>query len=491
LNKRFKYFLGLFLSVFFLNAQLFNLPLSNAGLQMHGAHVYCYGFSKNQLMIYKINSDSQKLDSMGFNLTQNSDNYFQTFADTLHQYLNIYLMEKNSKAYQIYRYNKNFELLANPANIEAGRLNNTILFGDNFLYSNHNVFAIKTINDSSGTQFYLNKYVLKSRTENFDYALKWQYPFERKNIFSVSIVDVSEKCVRLLASVYKGLKEGEWLLMLDVEKGTLIKAIKLNNKLQKEILMQPKIYFDRMDKSMHLFGQKFEPNQYAPLSNVLSIGGASVANVYHIQIDSLNEIINRWEYKIPLNNSNTGAKKILQGFVLKINSVHKKLDNGLELDLDVWKNENNAVCFYYCNSQVIKLIKTEDNYVIQKSVIVANPLIESYYRTPDKQNQNGKLCLENFSQLNSLFSQKQKTPIKLFSKTDELGNLISVFSKLEQNKNNFNVSILSPIKNQFQVSNLFNTKPGYRPTVYKLNNTKFVIGAQSEENIYQLNFFKW
>ena len=175
-NKLICFFLLILPKLFF--GQEFELHLSKAGSLFWQGNIYCYGFQNTTFKIYKLNSQLKTNDSLSVEMGKiNSENYLKISADTLHNFLNIYLQQKEKMQVSILRLNKNFELLAYIENVDIARLNNTVLFSDEIFYYKNCVYSIKTQSDTSGKQFYLNKYELKSEKEHFDYQFKWQFPF--------------------------------------------------------------------------------------------------------------------------------------------------------------------------------------------------------------------------------------------------------------------------------------------------------------------------
>jgi len=314
LKNKFITLIIFFLS-FQLQAQLKTFGLVKGNCQLFSGNLYAYGIKANSgFCIYKLDLKLNCTDSLTIEISRsNPDSYLQNWSDTLHGFLNIYLQKKEKKTVTIFRFTKKFELLATIENIEVTRLNNTSLFSSESFYFNNSVYSIKTESDTSGKQFYLNKYFLKSSTDNFDYEFKWQFPFERKNIRSAHIFYANKTHVFLFVTVFGGIKTGQWILKIEAESAKLVKATKINSKEETNVYLFGDFLFDKNTNSFQFVGQKFKETEVAFKENKFSFPGPAFITLYSFQFDSLGEISNKQDFKIPIvdvKSAKSSSKRI-------------------------------------------------------------------------------------------------------------------------------------------------------------------------------------
>src|SRR5690606_19918859 len=317
-------------------------------------------------------ADLKVKDSLSIKLKGNADSYLDLTYDTLHGYLNIYLQQKETKKVNIFRFNKKNELVASIDQIEIARLNNTSLFSNETLFYKNIVYSVKTESDTSGKQFYINKYELKSETENFDYIFKWQFPFERKNVSSAHIFHANKNYVLLFVMVSDGPKTGQWILKLNAESGQLIRGTKLNDKAETNAYFFGNFFFDEVYKSVYLAGQKFTHAQFDPVTQKLSIANAPSLVLYTLELDSIGDIQNKQDFKVPVNDIPAGVKKTTGSYIVRIADFKKTADGRLILESDIFRSSNNNPCFYYVNSTFFTIVRSEERSFIEKATVQQN-----------------------------------------------------------------------------------------------------------------------
>lgn len=418
-------------------------------------------------------------------------NYLQTYSDTLHDYLNIYFQKKDKKAITILRLNKKFELVATIENVDVARLNNTAMFSSENFYFKNNVYSLKTESDTSGKQFYLNKYCLKSETQNFDYEFKWQFPFERKNIHSAHIFYSNKDYVLLFVVVNSGIKAGQWVLKINAETGKLEKGTKINDKGETNSYLYGASFIDKNYKSISLVGQKFSPAQFQINENKLSIANAAFTTLYYAEIDSSGEITLKQDFKVPVNDLKTGMQKTSNSFLLRLSNLSKKADGSLSFEGDVFKGANSNLCYLYANTTQFNIVPIEDKLALEKNSIGPNLLIADYFVTLDKLDMNGKLCMDSVNQFEKLFYKPLTFPVKQQFKLDDTKNPVWILSKHTNKKNEINFSFLSLVNKVYKVSPVEVLNEVVNPVFIALTPTSFIIASQIEDEKYQLKLFNW
>jgi hypothetical protein len=489
----------LFLFVFAISrffGQIKQFDITNGNTQAFNKQIYVYGLiSKNQsafFCIYKINAQLKTLDSLVFDLGKQSiGSYLQTYSDTLHGYLNVYLQKKEKKLVTIFRFNKKFERVATIENVNVARLNNASGFDHELFYFKNHIYTIKIQSDSGGKQFYLNKYALKSDTTNFDYQFVWQFPFERKNIHSAHIFFANKEYVLVYVGVLNGIKKGQWILKINALSGNLIRGIKLNDKYDLASYQFGNILMDSISKSIHVVGQKFTEAQFNQQENKLAISNTPFASIYLINIDSTGEVMAKNEFKIPIIEQKTVGKKVSRGFILRINSLIKEKEDKLIFDADIFSCNDNSLVYFYSNTARYIIIPIDEKLVLEKNAVTINPLIEKFYVTPDKLDMNGKLQIDTLNQFEKLFYKPLNFPVKQDFKVGTDNNPLWVLRKSNSKKNSINYSFLRLEKKIYQLSVIEDFLMNTRPQFTKLSNDVFILSNQVSNEKYQVKLFTW
>ena len=442
--------------------------------------------------IYKFNSQFSITDSVQIEISKKpNETYLQLHSDTLHNFLNIYLQKENQNTVQVLRFDPQLKLLCSLPAIDVARLNNTSLFDSDVLHFNEEVYSVKIISDSSGKQFYINKFKLVSSEKNFDYEMSWQFPFERKNVQQAHLIYINKKHVYVYVDVSQGIKKGQWLLKLNALNGQLIRASKINDKGETNTYFFGNHYFDTGNQSLHLIGMQLSGTQYNYEKNILKIDDLTFTSLYHLELDSLGDIQDKQIFKIPIILMTSGAKKISSSTFLKINTLKKNGEGRLVFQGDVFKSTGGSKCFFYVNSIPFSLSYTEIGFVMDKNTITANKMIEDYYFVKDHLDLNGRMCADSLSQFTKLVYQNPSIPIKIAFKTDPENNSLYLLNKHSFNKNNVNYSVLSPVKKIYQLTGIEDIAEHKFPGISFLSKDQYVIFHQSEDQKFQLKLYTW
>ncbi len=444
------------------------------------------------LRIYNLSHNLKIADSNYIELPSSSaENYLNLSYDTLHNFLNIYLQKKDAKDVTIFRFNGKMQTVATIPGVEIARLNNSSLFSGETLFSGRSVYSLKTENDSTGKQFYINKYELKSDLENFDYLFKWQFPFERKNVSAAHLFYADAKCLLLYVIVGNGLKSGEWILKLDPVNGTLIKASKVNEKGDNSTYFFGNFYQDKNDKSFLVAGQKLVEQQFNPVFQKTDLSKAQNLSFYIFRLDSAGEIQAKQEFILPIVDLPSGAKKTVPGYLMRINSIRKNPDSGFTIETDIFRSGNNAPCFLYVNTLLLSLSPGENGWTLKKAIVQQNKLIEDYYASNDKLDMNGKLCVESGSDFGNMFYKNISFPVKLCFKSDTESNSIWLLSKSNSAKKNIDYSVLAPQGNTYKIRSLELISKLAQPSYIRAGESSLIIGSETAEGKYQLTLYNW
>lgn len=476
--------------------QTTSFPIAKGGGIFYGGHLYCYGLATDanrlQLKVYRLNNKGVMLDSTVHDLGKQSvEDYVSVFSDTLHHYLNIYLLKKNEKGVSIIRFNSRNELVANIHQVEIARLNNSAMFDNDVFYFKDNVYALKIIGDSSGRQFYLNKYKLKNEKENFDYEFVWQFPFERKNIQSAKIIYAGPKYVLMFVNVVGSGKEGQWVLRIGAESGNLIKGTKLNAKGETSTYFYGNRLFNTINQTIYLVGQKFSATQFSLKDNRFNIAGAPQLEYYLAEMDSTGELVNKTDFKISTREIVSGPKKTKSSYLLRFPKITRSTEGKFIIETDIYKSTEKGFCFRYTNSLFLKVNQNDESLVAERAEIVNNPDVDQFVFTMDKLDMNGKMCVDSIIDFASLYHRPVTLPIKLQYKYDTLNNPVWLLTKSAIKKNSISYSFLKPEKKIYKVSLIEEITKANDPFLIILSETCFVTGSTQEERKLLLKIYNW
>ena len=494
LKSKLKYLCLIVLS-FKLMAQDRQFSLTNGHAQLFNGSVYVFGFSsveKNAVLrIYKLNQQLKIIDSVIKPLGKTPvDQFLKISSDTLHDYLNIYLQKKEKKIVSIYRFDKTFKMLATIENVDIARLNDISDFENELFYYKNSIYVVKNQRDSSGLQFYLNKYSIKTGSKNFEYDFIWQFPFERKNIRSAHIFYADRKIIFLYVNIH-GPKTGQWILSVNALTGKLIKGTKLNEPEDLSSYEFGSFIADSVKHSLTMLGQKFMSSQLKQSENKLSITNAANAWLYLVEIDSLYTVTSRVGFKLPISEPKTTSKKNTSQFVLRINEIKKSNSGKIVFNVDVFKNNDNSLTFLYSNTSSYELKWVDDALALEKNTISANPQIESFYYSTDKLDMNGRLAVDSLKNFEKLFYKNMTLPVLKKYKTNVSGNPLWVLAKSNTKKNIVTYSYLSPVKKIYQVKLIEEISKSESPIFLNWNADHFIIARQRDELSYLLKSYTW
>lgn len=471
------------------------LSLNKGNCQLYQGSIYSFGIIDQQqnsaCMIYKLNFQLKVLDSLRVDLGKiPADNFLQLFSDTLHDFLNIYVQRRDKKQITIIRVNNLFERIATIENVDVARLNSISTFESELFYFKNAVYTIKNQTDTSGKQFYLNKYILKSDLKNFDYEPKWQFPFERKNINSAHIFYADTNSVLLYVNVIDGTRFGQWILKVNAKTGKLIRGTKLNDKGETSSYQFGTFLIDTVKRTNTYLGQRFTQTQLDQKANKLAISNAAFVSVYLIEIDSAGELLSKQDFKIPVNEPKTTSKKVISNYLLRFNSLIKNKDGVLAFESDIYKNTDNTLCYLYANTTMYKLIPEEETLLLEKNTVGSNQMIEKYYFNTDKMDMNGKICIDSVKQFETFFYKTSNFQVKKQFADTENG-LRWLLTRSDIKKKSINYSTLGPVNKLYQLTTLDDIVKSKDPSIYVLSNSQAIICSQEEENKFQLKLIIW
>jgi hypothetical protein len=476
-------------------AQTLQLNLSKSNCQLFNGNIYSFGITNQKqnttFTIYKLDLKLKKSDSLSIDMGKSViDDFLQVYSDTLHDFLNVYVQRKKKKLVTIFRFNKLFESFTSIENVDVARLNSISSFENELYYYKNSVYTIKHQTDTSGRQFYLNKFSLRSELKNFEYEFKWQFPFERKNINSAHIFYADTNTVFLYVNVSDGLKLGQWILKINAKNGKLIRGTKLNDKGETTSYQYGTFLLDTSKKTLSVIGQRLTQTQFDQKANKLAISNAAFVSVYLIEIDSAGDVLSKQNFKLPINEPKTASKKAISNYILRITSLKKDKEGAYSFEGDCFKNTDNTLCYLYANTNVYNLIPNEESLMLEKSTIGSNLMIEKYYFNTDKLDMNGKLCIDRLSQFETLFYKSLNFPVKKQFKMLD-GNPNWVLTRSDFKKNTINYTVLSPVNKIYQLTKVDDILKSKDPSIITLSETQFILSSQEEDSKFLLKLVAW
>lgn len=496
LKNKFLLLIALLVVFSAIKAQNLNLSLSAANSQLFNKTLFSYGIrqttKENTFCIYKIDEALQLKDSLFLNLGKNKgETFLQCGSDTAHDFLNVYIQKKDANQITVLRFNKNFELLYKINDVDIARLNSISSFNNEVYHFEKDIYTLKTQKDSGGFQFYLNKHRLKSDSENFDYLLKWQFSFERKNIEWAHTFYADKNIVLLYVNIASGLKSGQWVLKIGAEGGQLIKGTRLNDKTEENVYTFGNFHYNLSTKTLLLVGQKFSEKQFQSKQNLLSAIGASFASVYALQIDSIGDVASRQDFKLPILEPKPVAKKTSTNHLLQFVKLKETNQNEYSIEMDLYKTADKINCYNYCNTFTNSIKFIEEKLQLEKKPINSNTYLENFVVSKDKLDRNGKFCIDSLNKLEQVFYKEPAFPVKLGYKPDSLSRPKWLLCKTKLNPASISYQVLQANKTNYELKILEEIPKNQQPSYHALSNSFFVLSRQSSETNYLLKLLKW
>ncbi|MCE3226492.1 MAG: hypothetical protein K0S32_1043 [Bacteroidetes bacterium] len=439
-------------------------------------------------MVYKIARDLKVNDSLSVDAGKASaDDFLQITSDTLHDFLNIYIQKKEKKIVRIIRLDKNLKQVADVSDVDVARLNAIAAFESEIFYYKKDVYTIRAVSqDSSGKQFFLNKYSLKAEDKNFEYEQKWQFPFERSNINSAHVVSADKQFVFLYVNVHDGAKKGQWVLKINAVSGTLIRGTKLTFKGDPGFYAYGKIMRDSTEGMIYAMGQKLSETELDQKENKFNILSKPAVVIYLSRIDSAGELLDKNEYKIPIVEPK--GNKTPNSYLVRMQKLKKK-DGNLSFDLDVYKGSNMG-CYSYCNTTSHNLI-WEEGFVLEKTSVSTNTLVEKYYFNKDKLDMNGKLCIDSLNEFEKFYYKSIPFEVKTGYKFDDLNNVVILLKKSDAKKAQDNYSILNTVNKNLLITRIDDINKNEEPGIIVLTKNQYLIKRQIAPGKFQLKIGAW
>lgn len=450
-----------------LYGQEYKMPLNQAGVTVYRNHIVVYGVKRmaktDCVCIYYFGKDKGELqDSIIYPLVKKQSSWLPLNADTLHGALSIHLQATGSKSVQVLRISEGRQPRM-LADIEISRLNSASIFGQEKLIQKNVIYDIISRKDSSGIQYYLNRYILKTIEGNYEYQLDWQFPFDKKDITCIRLIRADEQEVYACVQRQNGNQNSLWVLSIRTKRGELKKALRVDGR-ETGMVTYGAAAFDKTKNKLLLCGQK-------------SGSEAMKTTLWICECDSNLESSTRNEF--PLQISPASKNKFSKPTFI-FSDLKKMNDGGFEVRTQLYMKE--ADCFYFCEQFNLQILRKEENLAASTNTLTANQDILFFYRTPDKLDMNGRICGPDFSE--PLF------PVLMdYSFTDTSRSYL--LSKKLIKKKMVQVASLKKDGTVQKLNYLAELPSEQCRGLIPLTGNRFAAGLQTEESGFLLRIYNW
>ena len=397
--------------------------------------VYVYGYEQQQTNLlfkcFAYNQSLQLKDSIVYNLGKyTTADFLETTIDTLHDVINFYFQLANEKnVVTLLRLNNSLQKIGGAENYDANHINSMMTFDDEkYIYKN-DLYVIRTNIDTGGTQFYLNKYEVKTMLKPFEYTNKWQFPFERKFIHRASVIYADSNDVMVYVNVIDGLKKGQWILRINANTGEIIKGTRLGQKIDAKQYLYSNSIYNSKTKSIAVIGSVYENEMIDFKKNTSNFINLSKRHqLFLICIDSLGEVISKTE-KLMALPIQTNKMAFTTSYHLKMREF-KNTQAGFDVWADIYE-QTLPNTFVYYSSWHIDITKSELDYDItpSKFLIATNAIPKFISYT--KGDMYGKFVLNNISDYDKFKYKKLLNAIVIKTDMDVSGNSFFVLKKTD------------------------------------------------------------
>ncbi len=416
-----------------------NLLLANS-LQFHQT-IYVYGYghpiaigSKNNLLFkcYSYNYQLKLKDSTSHILGKHTPaDFLEISVDTLHNVLNFYFQLADQKnVVTLLRLNDTLGKITSTENYDANHINSLTAFDDEKYAYKEDMYIVRTNTDSSGKQFYLSKYHVKTMDKPFEYDYKWQFAFERKHIHRASVVYADSNQVIVYVHVFEGLKKGQWILRINANTGEIIKGTKLSSKSDTRYFLLSNVVVDKKSKRIDVIGSIYDAGMIDFKNKTSNFTNQSKSHkLFLVTIDSLGDVITRAEKVFPLPIQTKSANG-LQSFHIKIREFKKLKDTNFDVWLDIYEQSKPLVFCYY-SSWHIDISPDDVDYTFTPSKFFITTSAIPNFINLTKGDAYGKFILHDIGEYDKFKYQQPLNQFIIRTGLDDLNNSYYVLKKTD------------------------------------------------------------
>lgn len=465
---KFTYYFILFCA-FYLHAQKSTLDFEKGKCVLYRNNIYAYGFRPGALCIYKFDQKLKATDSTFYIFSDKSKaaDYLAIETDTLHQSLNFTLLKKDKLKAVLVRYNSQLKLINEFKKVEITKLDPLANFDQQKLVYKNYCYVVRSVNDSTGKQFYLSKFILNPSTEKpFDYQFKWQFNFDKKHIQNIHIFNVDSQLVYAYVHINNGERKGQWILKINAQNGLLVKAKKISNNQQLNYRYANST-IDTVSKELIIMGQ---------LTNTVQLASPT-PTLFILRFDSLMSLIEQKQLiqKIIPSNPKT---KTPANYVFQIPQLKTVPNFNYSYQIDLFKQFGEE--FKYANSFQNKFMIENDEVAFEPKLIKEFTEVENFYFTQDKKDLNGKLYKDTTKSDDRFYYKPPVIEVKLAYKLNENEQGVWLLKKIDQKTNSVIFSTLRPGAKIYETKNLASINKDSNPGLMPISNDKFILFQTKE-----------
>lgn len=480
-------------------AQGFRRPLTGAGSFFYKQHCYVYGFGNERsgltLKVYRLSHDLKRCDSLSVPVGKDKvENYLEISADTLHNYLNFYLQKANSKNLaSMVRLSDSLTQVAAAENFDVTKVNRLMAFEDEKYWYGNSVYTVRTATDTSGKQYYLNRYDVADAKKPFEYKDSWQFPYEKHHIHTVHVFYADSQIVLTYVTILSGLKKGQWIVKLNAENGQLIKGVKLNPKNDVRAFLMSGFHYDKKKKKLLVAGTIYSEAQLNYGTNSFTFNGLDKSSTFFfVSIDSLGENVIRNEKSVPLPIANLKPDPKKISFLHpKIKELNKKSAEDYITYCDLYSSNGQDLMFRYETGFYFSVTQSEmEAEMKMPEKLYSNTIGLTGLVTSDIKDLNGKMDLKSISDMDKFVSGKPLADVESVFSKDENGNPKWILKKSDIKTGNTTFYMVKVGPKGIESKTILESSKYNHPAVYKASAETLLL-FNSESASFELKAFNW
>lgn len=305
-------------------AQYKDSVLCKPGTVLFNGSIYVFGFDEQsglKIAVKRLSATLQTTKEYVYEISGNKcKDYYGLQADTIHGYLNLTLQQiNNDKTCRIIRLDKNLKLIADIKDAEVTRVNTFTAYDNEICYFKKYLYVVRPFAKDSANHFFLQKYTLKDSSKVFEYETGWQLNFSKQKYHRCHIIMANKQYVYLYTNVLEGSKEGQWLILIDTERGEILHSERLNNENEGNVFLYGAHCYNKQTKALSIVGYKLpKKNVHTDYTMIdFSLMKSKTAPLFVCTFDSTGKITERLHNFVAVPSDLEREKEFKQ-FVFKV-----------------------------------------------------------------------------------------------------------------------------------------------------------------------------
>lgn len=295
-----RFFLLLIVCGSSIKAQFNDAGLCKPGTISFAGSIYVFGFDEIdgfRIKVKRLSSSLQVTKEYALEIPGSKcKEVYALQADTIHQYLNLTLQQvNNDKTCRVIRLDKNLKLIADIKDAEITRVNTFTAYDKEICYFRKDLYVVRPFSKDSANHYFLQKYTLKDSSKVFEYETGWQLNFSKQKYHRCHILMANKQYVYLYTNVIGGSKEGQWLMIIDAQKGEIVHSERLNNEHEGFVFLYGAHFYNKQTKALSIAGyrlpKKNVPDDYNKID--FSLMKSKTAPLFVCTFDSTGQVTER------------------------------------------------------------------------------------------------------------------------------------------------------------------------------------------------------